>query len=245
MYALFFLLIVSCFWKIWKTLSGRKWSIIQTHSLWKSRCVSFQGERVILTISRRKVLGILCLAYIQWGYSAKCGPFQLGACCVYANTCIWINFKMVWEVGVSLQSCKCSLEGMQNLLWFPRRDHGGDLQSQWKSPREGAPAGTFLRRALCLIYLSGFLLFWVATWLSGTILFRVYRAVTGSELLGPRLGTCSGFWEQQVGQLRFTGQFSFGETDWMFFIRRGQHWAFFVRKVRLELFSWEIALETA
>ena len=38
MYALFFLLIVSCFWKIWKTLSGRKWSIIQTHSLWKSRC---------------------------------------------------------------------------------------------------------------------------------------------------------------------------------------------------------------
>lgn len=56
----------------------------------KSRCAficynSVSKKRVVLTISRRKLPGMLHLAYIPCNYSAKCGPFQLGA--VFVQMC--------------------------------------------------------------------------------------------------------------------------------------------------------------
>lgn len=169
------------------------------------------------------------LAYtgIQRDYSAKCGPFQLGA--VFVQMCVsWINFKVVREVGwVPTPACahqKAWGTWCDVLPDTTRGDLGMEcLQSQ-------------KTHSLCLLYFSGFLLFCIATWLSGTVLFRFYTQASdwvwtlGSPacrlLCVLRTTACGAAQDQSSSLEKLTGCFTeggensehslWGKSDWSF-----------------------------
>lgn len=177
----------------WKTVSGRKRPIIQTHSLWQSRCAfiyysSVSKERItVLTISRRKVPGMLHLAYIQRDYSARCGPSQLGA--VFVQMCVpCINFKVVREVGW-VPTPACAYQRAWRTWCDVLSDTTGVVWA-WSACRAKRPIPCVSFIALAFSSSALQLDFLVLFCLDSTC-----RLMIGSELSGPQLVACSVFWE--------------------------------------------------
>lgn len=108
------------------------------------------------------------------------GIYTMGLFCkmwplptVFMQICAyWSNFKMAWEVGVSSHSCKCSLKGTQNRLWFPCRYHRGHVGT-WapaepvKEPQSG---GSLSRNGPPVGFVSH-LFVWLSTLLSCNLTF--------------------------------------------------------------------------
>lgn len=140
----------------------------------------------------------------------------------------WINFKVVREVGWAPTPACAHRRAWRT--WCDVLSDTTGVVWAWSAcgAKRPIPCGSFISLAFSSSALQ--LDFLVSSCLDST-----YRLVTGSELSGPQRVACSVFWEQHVGQLRLTGRFIFGEINWMIFTRRGKQWAFFIRKVRLEL----------
>lgn len=200
MYA-FFLLIMSYFWK---TVSGRKWPIIQTRSLWQSRCAfiyynSISTERELSSLFPGEKSRECCIWHIYNGIILQNVAHSNWV--LYLCKCVYRELISKWceKWGEFPLLHMCSPEGMENLMWCPLRYHRGRLGMECLQSQK--------THSLCLLYCSGFLLFCIATWLSGIVLFRFYiQASDWVWTLGSPAGRLLGVLRTACGAAQAHGQ---------------------------------------